>query len=168
MDHKIRIRNAVESDVVGILGILNYEIMNSTAIYDYVPKTEGHLIHWLKEKRTSNIPVIVATLNNQVIGYGSYGAYRPRPAYQFTIEHSVYVHKEYQGQGVGKMILTHLIDLAIEGKYHVMMAVIDTLNTGSIAFHKAFGFEEVGQLREVGYKFDRWLNVTLMQLVLSE
>ncbi len=164
MVHKGNIKRAEKSDILGILEILNYEITHSTALYEYEPRSLAQQLDWFMDKQENNFPVIVVVKEGKVLGFGSFGAFRPRPAYRFTVEHSVYVHHEFHGQGIGKRLLKQLIALAKEDGYHSMIAVIDSLNAGSIQFHTTFGFVEIGQLREVGYKFDRWLDLTLMQL----
>ncbi|MGK4568688.1 N-acetyltransferase family protein [Flavobacterium sp. 3HN19-14] len=98
---------------------------------------------------------------------GSYGTFRIKAAYQFTVEHSVYVAEEFSGKGIGKLLLQQLIATAKEEGYHLMIGCIDADNSGSIAFHEKFGFEVTGHLKEVGFKFDRWLDLVLMQLVLK-
>ena len=150
-----------------ILEIVNYNILNSTAVYDYNPKTLADMEDWLQEKMENNWPVIVAVENETVIGYGTYGTFRFKEGYKYTVEHSVYVSNEHTGKGVGKLLLAELILLAKESGYHTMIGGIDADNKDSIEFHKKFGFVSVGLLKEVGFKFGRWLNVEFMQLILS-
>ncbi|MNE50515.1 N-acyltransferase YncA [compost metagenome] len=114
-----------------------------------------------------NLPVIVAEFENMPIGYATYGTFREKIGYQYTIEHSVYVAQEFIGQGVGKLLLGELIQLAKKQGYHVMIGAIDAENSGSITFHEKFGFKVVGTIREVGYKFDHWLDLVFMQLILK-
>lgn len=102
----------------------------------------------------------------KVIGFGYYSEFRFREAYKFTVEHSVYVHPNHHGKGIGKLLLTELIRLAKAQNLHTMIGVIDSENTGSIAFHEKMGFETVGVIKESGYKFDRWLSSVFMQLML--
>mgnify|MGYP004727013515 CR=1 FL=1 len=105
---------------------------------------------------------------DQVIGYATYGDWRPWDGYRFTVEHSVYVHPDAQGQGVGKHLMQQLITSARKQGKHVMVAGIESGNTGSIILHQKLGFTESGTLREVGTKFGRWLDLTFMQLKLGE
>jgi L-amino acid N-acyltransferase YncA len=114
-----------------------------------------------------DLPVIVAETENGTIGYATYGTFRHKIGYRFTVEHSVYVAEEFLGKGVGKLLLAELIQLAKKQKYHTMIGVIDSENKGSIAFHKKYGFETVGVIKESGYKFDRWLSSVFMQLILE-
>ncbi|WP_196889239.1 GNAT family N-acetyltransferase [Aureivirga sp. CE67] len=163
----VHLRKATLEDIPGILEILNYEILNRTAIYFYEARTLAQQIEWFEEKLEQKFPVLVAVKNEQIVGFGSFGKFRPKPAYQFTVEHSVYVSKDFQGLGIGKILLEELILIAKNDNYHSMIGVIDANNKSSIAFHEKFGFKEVGVLREVGYKFDTWLDISLMQLVLK-
>lgn len=161
------IRPAVIEDLTSILEIVNHAILYTTAIYDYNQRTLDEQLIWFEEKQASNFPVVVAESNNEVIGFGTYGAFRVKIGYRFTVEHSVYVSDKATGKGIGKLLLQKLIDLAKEQNFHSMIGVIDATNLGSIAFHKKFGFQEVGVLKEAGYKFDKWLDVSLMQLLLK-
>lgn len=164
---EITIRPATLADLPAILEIVNYAILNTTAIYDYEARTLEEQKTWFEEKQTSQFPVIVAELTNEVLGFGTFGTFRIKVGYRFTIEHSVYVTDKATGKGIGKLILQKLIDLAKEQNYHSMIGVIDASNSGSIEFHKKFGFVEAGVLKQAGYKFDKWLDVSLMQLLLK-
>jgi phosphinothricin acetyltransferase len=113
------------------------------------------------------MPVLVCEINGQAVAYGSYGIFRAWDAYKFSVEHSIYVHKNFQGQGIGKQLLIALIDKAKQDGYHTMIAGIDADNQKSCEFHKKLGFFEVGRFKEVGYKFDRWLDLVFMQLMLN-
>lgn len=163
----VKIRPAVFSDLDTILEIINHEILNSTSIYDYEPRDfETHKL-WFEEKQAKNLPVIVAEHDNAPIGFATFGPFRQKEAYQFTVEHSVYVSEEFIGKGAGKLLLSHLIRLAKEQGYHTMIGAIDAENQDSIEFHKKFGFEEIGRCKEVGFKFEKWLDLSLMQLMLK-
>ena len=164
---QIKIREAAVDDVGGILEIVNFSILNSTAIYDYDLRSLEQQLQWFEEKKTSGFPVFVAEVNNIVAGFGSYGTFRIKAAYQFTVEHSVYVAEAYKGTGLGKLLLKRLITTAKAEGYHLMIGCIDADNSGSIAFHEKFGFTVTGHLKEVGYKFGRWLDLVLMQLILK-
>ena len=109
--------------------------------------------------------MIVAELDGIVVGFGMYSEFRFREAYQFTVEHSVYVSDDFQSKGVGKQLLQELINLARKQKLHTMIGVIDSENQSSVVFHEKFGFKTVGVIKESGYKFDRWLDSVLMQLL---
>jgi phosphinothricin acetyltransferase len=153
--------------MVAILEITNHEILNSTVLYEYEPRSLTTQQIWFNDKMANGWPVLVAELDEVVVGFGSYGKFRERIAYRFSVEHSVYVHKDHRGLGIGHALMAELIRQAKEAGFHTMIAGIDSSNSGSVEFHRKFGFEAVGTFREVGYKFDRWLNVTFMQLLLQ-
>lgn len=164
---EIKIRPYLSSDAETIISILNYYILNSTALYDYQIRTIEQQQAIFDEKIKKGFPIIVATINERVVGFGYYSEFRFREAYKFTVEHSVYVSPDNHGKGIGKVILQNLIDLAKEQKLHTMIGVIDSENESSINFHQQFGFEVVGNIRESGFKFERWLHSILMQLILE-
>jgi L-amino acid N-acyltransferase len=164
----MHIREAQHKDLEIILNIMNDAILNTTSIYDYEIRTDEFVINWFNKKRLDDMPVLVFEINNQAVAYGSYGIFRAWDAYKFSVEHSIYVHKNFQGQGIGKQLLIALIDKAKKNGYHTMIAGIDAANQKRCGFHKKFGFFEVGRFKEVGYKFDRWLDLVFMQLMLNE
>lgn len=161
----IEIRPYSTEDTQAILDIINYNILNSTALYDYHPRSLTQQTTILEEKLTKDFPVIVALADKKVVGFGYYSEFRFREAYKFTVEHSVYVANDYHGKGIGKLLMETLIDLARKQKLHTMIAVIDSENQSSVEFHEKFGFKTVGIIKESGYKFDRWLDSVFMQLV---
>ena len=163
----VSLRPAKPNDVPGILAIMNHNILHSTAVYDYDPKNVQEIEAWFQEKQEAGWPVIVADENGSVVGYGTYGTFRYKQGYRFTVEHSVYVAESYAGKGIGKLLLSELITIAKASGYHTMIGGIDAQNTASIAFHKKFGFKEAGTIKEAGFKFGRWLDVTFMQLMLD-
>ena len=164
---EIKIRPAIFSDIDTILEIVNHQILHSTSNYDYEPHDFETQKLWFEKKLENNFPVIVAEFENGTIGYATYGSFREKIGYQFTVEHSVYVAQEFIGKGIGKLLLAELIGLAKDQGYHVMIGAIDADNSGSITFHEKFGFKVTGTIREVGYKFDHWLDLVLMQLILE-
>jgi L-amino acid N-acyltransferase len=164
---KIQIRPYQTEDTQAILDIINYNILNSTALYDYKIRSFEQQQNILEEKIYKNFPVIVAELNGQVVGFGMYSEFRFREAYKFTVEHSVYVNKDFYGKSIGQQLLQELIALAKKQKLHTMIAVIDAENQGSVVFHEKFGFKTVGIIKESGFKFDRWLDSVFMQLILD-
>jgi L-amino acid N-acyltransferase len=163
----IIIRPATQEDMTSVLEIVNYEILHTTAIWDYDVRTLPQQIAILEEKNQKKFPFIVAIFEGKVIGFGTYGTFRFKIGYQFTVEHSVYVNKDFHGKGAGKLLLSELIAMAKAQKLHTMIGVIDSENTSSITFHEKFGFKTVGFIKESGYKFDRWLNSVFMQLLLE-
>ena len=164
---KIAIRPYQTEDAQAILDIINYNILHSTALYDYNIRTYEQQKAILDDKLAKNFPVIVAEANGQVVGFGMYSEFRFREAYKFTVEHSVYVANDYHGKGIGNLLLAELITLAKVQKLHTMIAVIDAENQGSVSFHEKFGFKTVGIIKESGYKFNRWLHSVFMQLILE-
>ena len=154
-------------DTQAILDIINYNIINSTALYDYNIRTFEQQKSILDDKLSKGFPVIIAEIDEEVIGFGMYSEFRFREAYKFTVEHSVYVNQHFHGKGIGKILLQELIRIAKEQKLHTMVAVIDEENQSSIEFHEKFGFKVVGVIKESGYKFDRWLHSVFMQLILE-
>ena len=163
---EIKIRPYHVSDTTAVLEIVNDIILTSTALYDYEPRTESQQIAIFQDKLSKDFPIIVATANEKVVGFGYYSEFRFREAYKFTVEHSVYANRDFIGKGVGKLIMRNLLDLATAQKLHTMIAVIDAENESSIAFHQKFGFETVGIIKESGFKFDRWLHSVIMQKML--
>ena len=161
----IKIRPYKTVDTQSILDIINHNILHSTSLYDYNIRSYEQQKTILEEKIKKNFPVIVAELDGIVVGFGMYSEFRFREAYQFTVEHSVYVSEDFHGNGVGKQLLQELINLARKQKIHTMIGVIDSENQGSVVFHEKFGFKTVGIIKESGYKFDRWLDSVLMQLL---
>lgn len=164
---KIKLRDYITEDTQEILDIINYNILNSTALYDYKVRSYEQQKVLLEEKINKNFPVIIAELDGVVVGFGMYSEFRFREAYKFTVEHSVYVNKDFHGKGIGKLLLQELIELAKKQGLHTMIAVIDSENQSSIDFHEKFGFKTVGIIKESGFKFDRWLHSVFMQLILE-
>jgi L-amino acid N-acyltransferase YncA len=163
---EIQIRAYQTEDTKAILDIINHAILHSTSLYDYSVRSFEQQKAILEEKIQKGFPVIVAENKGEVLGFGMYSEFRFREAYQFTVEHSVYVADNQLGKGIGKMLLSELITLAKAQKLHTMIGVIDSENQNSIAFHEQFGFKIVGIIKESGYKFDRWLDSVFMQLLL--
>ena len=146
-----------------ILAITNDAIVNSTALFEYQPRTLAQQQDWFAHKQADGWPVLVAEVGPAVVGFGTFGPFRDRPAYHPTVEHSVYVANGQRGCGIGRLLVEALIADARKRGLHTMIGGIDGSNAGSLAFHAALGFEEVGRLTEVGWKFDRWLDLVFMQ-----
>ena len=163
----IEIRDYIIEDTPAILDIINHNILNSTALYDYEPRSLEIQITIFKDKLIKGFPIIVATENQQLVGFGYYSEFRFREAYKYTVEHSVYTKSDAFGKGVGKLLMTELIFRAKAQNLHTMIGVIDSENTNSIAFHEKFEFKKVGIIQESGFKFDRWLHSVFMQLMLK-
>ena len=162
------IREAETKDLPVILDIMNEAILNTTAVYDYEPKMMAFVEDWFQKKQLDKAPVLIYEMDQKAIAYGTYGRFRPRDAYRYSVEHSIYVHKDFRGAGAGTQLLYALIKRAQEEGYHTMIAGIDAANEKSYGFHKKMGFVEAGRVKEVGYKFDTWLDLIFMQLMLKK
>lgn len=150
-----------------ILEILNAAIANTTALYDYRPRTAASMVSWFDAKFEHNFPVIGAVdPQGRLMGFASYDRFRSRPACKYTLEHSVYVHASHQGRGVGRALLELLIAAAIEQQYHTLIGAVDMNNRASIALHERLGFVHSGTIREAAFKFGRWLDLGFYQLLL--
>jgi len=151
-----------------ILAIFNDAILTSTALYDYKARTSQNMVSWFEAKRAGGFPVIgVEDGDGELMGFGSYGTFRAFPAYKYTVEHSVYVHRDHRGKGLGRVLMEALIDAARRNDLHAMIGGIDAANAGSIALHERLGFKHYGTLPQVGFKFGRWLDLAFYQLLLE-
>jgi phosphinothricin acetyltransferase len=163
------IRPATRDDVPGILVILNDAILNTTASWHHEPRTLEQQLAWFDEKRVEGWPVLVAvTESGDVVGWATFGAFRPWTGYRFTVEHSVYVHPDHRRQGIATRLLTELIEEARRRGMHVMVGGASAENEDSIVLHETLGFERVGRFREVGEKFGRRLDLVFLQLLLEQ
>ena len=163
----IIIKPADEANLASILSILNHAIVHTTAVYDYEPRQPEDIAQWFTEKQQGNFPVIIALENDTVLGYATYAPFKNKEGYKFCVEHSVYVAEGHAGKGIGKLLMTELIQLAKAQNLHTIIALIDADNIGSIIFHEKLGFSKTGVLKQVGYKFNRWLDLQFMQLTLN-
>jgi phosphinothricin acetyltransferase len=163
------IRPATSGDLDAILDIYNHAVMHTTASYDYEPWPRPKRVEWFEDHVQNNYPVLVAeNSGGQILGWGSLSRFHSRPGYRFTAEDSIYVAEEARGRGVGKQLLAPLIDAARQRQFHSIIGLIDAQNEASVRLHARFGFEKVAFLKQVGHKFDRWLDVVYMQLMLGE
>lgn len=151
-----------------ILEIFNEAIVNSTALYDYRERSIESMTPWFAAKRNGNFPVIgLESDDGTLLGFASYGTFRAWPAYQYSVEHSIYIHREHRGRGLGKILLDAIIAEAQQRQVHTLIGGIDATNAASIALHAKAGFIEAGIIRQAAYKFDRWLDLAFYQLILS-
>jgi phosphinothricin acetyltransferase len=151
-----------------ILAILNEAIENSTALYDYKPRTPAMMEAWFAAKEQGQYPVIGAVgESGRLLGFGTYGMFRDRPAYKYTVEHSVYVDRDARGRGIGRQLLVAVIERARAQDYHVLIGGIDADNVASVELHRKLGFTSCGEIREAGFKFGRWLHLHFYQLILD-
>jgi phosphinothricin acetyltransferase len=151
-----------------ILDIFNHAILHSTALYDYKPRTAEQMLGWFAAKRDGGFPVLgLEDEAGTLLGFASYGLFRPQPAYKYTMEHSVYIHHSQRGRGLGRVLMEALIEQARQRDVHVLVGAIDAANQGSRALHEKLGFKLVGLLPQVGFKFGGWLDLVLYQLLLE-
>ena len=168
MPHHTLVQCTFERHAAAILDILNDAIVHSTALYDYQPRQMQNMVTWFEAKRAGHFPVIgIEDAQGTLLAFGSYGSFRAFPAYKYTVEHSVYVHKNHRGHGLGAHIMQALMAAAKEQDLHAMVGAIDANNAGSIALHERLGFKHVGTLPQVGFKFGRWLDLAFYQLLLE-
>ena len=155
-----------ERHASAILAILNDAIVNSTALYDYKPRTPENMVTWFATKRANNFPVIgVEDANGKLLGFASYGTFRAFPAYKYTVEHSIYVEKDSRGLGLGRKLLEEIVRQAQANGMHTVVGAIDASNNTSIALHERLGFTHSGTVKHAGFKFGRWLDVAFYQRV---
>ena len=167
---RVAIRAARLSDAEGIRQIYNEEVLNGTSTFDIEPRSLAVQQSWLQD-RSGVHAVLVATPDRDddtVVGFASLSPFHSRPAYNTTVENSVYVHVDHRGKGVGRALLVELIALAQSHGFHTVIARVSGKNEASVAAHRSAGFEVIGVEREVGRKFGRWLDVTVMQLMLRD
>lgn len=165
-----RIKDATIDDVAAITAIQNARLATTTHEYTEELHTEDDRREWLGEQQRAGCPVLVAEEDGQVVGWTSYGPFRDNarwPGYRFAVEHTIHVRESHWGHGVGRALLETLVDRARQMGVHVMVGGIDSTNVDSIAFHERLGFVECARIREVGWKHGHWLDLVLMQRVLS-
>ncbi len=163
----VTIRTATQEDLPGILEIYNEAVVNTTATYDYEARPLEHRRAWFEDHQRRDLPVFVAvTPEGRVVGWSALNPYHDRMGFRFTSENSVYVAADQRGRGIGRLLIPPLIEAARERGLHAILAAIDAQNEASIRLHAAFGFERVGQFKQVGFKFGRWLDVVFMERLL--
>lgn len=160
--HSLAIREAIDADLPAITALLNHSIATSTASWALTPKTEAEMAGWLEARRRNGFAALVAEREGRFLGHGAYATFRATEGYARTVEHSVYVRPEAQGQGVGGALIEALAARAAAAGFHAMIGCIGSENAGSLRLHARLGFREVGRLPEIGRKFDRWLDLVLM------
>lgn len=162
----VKTRLAKEEDLQQLLDIYNEIIANTTAVYQYDLHTLEMRREWFETKQQQGFPVFVAEDENMIVGFSTFGSFRNWQAYKYTVENSVYVHAAHRGKGISKLLMQPLIDAAKDMKLHAIVAGIDATNNISIELHKKFGFVEVAHFKEVGSKFDRWLDLVFMERII--
>lgn len=168
INDSIYIRLMRDADAAAIHDILNQAIVHSTAVYDYEPLSEQDFQRWLTEKREKSLPVIVSEGENGMItGFATYGSFRHKIANRFSVEHSLYVHEQARGKGIGKRLLSEIENLALRNGMHTIFGCIDSENEVSLSLHYSLGYEKAGYLKECAWKFDRWLDLVIVQKLLK-
>lgn len=162
----IHVRRAMVGDVSGILEIYNDAVLNTTASYDYEPRTLEQRMAWFDDHERNHYPIFVASNPaGRIVGWSALNRFHDRMGYRFTAENSIYIAADMRGQGIGKQLMPPLIEGARKKSLHAILAVIDASNEASIRLHARFGFQNVGHFKEVGFKFGRWLDVIYMELL---
>jgi L-amino acid N-acyltransferase len=159
----MQIRDAVQADFDQITAIYNEVLTNSTAIYNDHPATVDERISWWRNRIAQDFPVLVAAEGDHIAGFATFGDFRAWPGYRFTVEGTVHIQADSRGQGVGTELLKGILGGAKSMGKHVMIAGVDSENKASLRFLERFGFERAGTLREVGYKFERYLDLVFLQ-----
>ncbi|WP_276643944.1 GNAT family N-acetyltransferase [Siccibacter turicensis] len=162
------VRHASEQDCSAIATIYNHAVVHTAAIWNDKTVDAKNRVEWLALRRNAGYPVLVMEDDGAVVGYASFGDWRAFDGFRHTVEHSVYVHPDHQGKGIGRQLMVQLIDEARAIGKHVMVAGIETQNVASIALHQSLGFAITAQMPQVGTKFGRWLDLTFMQRQLDD
>jgi phosphinothricin acetyltransferase len=167
MRAEVAIRDATEADAEAVQAIYAHHVLHGTASYDVEPPSVSTMSDKIRYVREVGWPFIVAQLGGEIAGYAYATQFRDREAYRFTAEDSIYVHPAMMGRGIGTRLLKALLERSAECGFKTMVAVIGGAEPASIAVHAALGFEEVGRLKAVGWKKERWLDNVYMQRTLS-
>jgi L-amino acid N-acyltransferase YncA len=163
-EQSIRVRDVAERDMASVQAIYAHQVLHATSTFEVTPPSTKELLSRRSGILALGLPYLVAEIEGEVVGYSYATHYRPRVAYQYTIEDSVYVAQDAQGRGIGTHLLAALITRCEQGSWRQMLAVIgDSGNAASIALHQRLGFRTVGTLGSVGFKFGRWVDAVFMQ-----
>ncbi|MBS4048272.1 MAG: N-acetyltransferase [Alphaproteobacteria bacterium] len=163
----MKIRDATLEDAESIRAIYNDAVLNTTAVFDYTAREPQAQIDWLQMKTAQNLPVLVAEDAGTVLGYASYGPFRPWPAYLYTVENAIYIAPQSRGKGIGAQLLAPLLQIATERGLRTMIAGITADNVASLRLHEKLGYRHAGLIREAGWKFERWLDLVFLQRMLQ-
>ena len=159
----IAVRDAARDDLVGVLAIYNEVIATSTAVFIEQPVVLEDRERWLAARHELGYPVLVACDESGVVGFGSFGDFRAWPGYRYTVEHSVHVRADRRGEGIGTELVRALIERAAALGKHMIIAGVEAENTASIRLHERLGFTAAARFSEVGWKFDRWLDLVFLE-----
>ncbi len=157
-----------EDHLPAIRTIYNDAIENTTALYEYRPRSAETIRVWWEGKRQAGYPVLgIERPQGGLAGFASWGPFRPFPAFKYSVEHSVYVAADCRGGGIGRRLLESIVAEAVSHQLHLLIGGIDSSNAASIALHRSLGFEHAGTIRQAGFKFGRWLDLEFWQLCLA-
>jgi phosphinothricin acetyltransferase len=163
---RVLVRDADVEDLPGVLQIYNEIIAHSTAVYSDTAVTLADRLQWWRARTAQGYPVLVAGEPADILGFATFGDFRSWPGYRYTVEHTVHVRHDCRARGIGRELMQVLLGRAAACGKHMMIAGIDATNDASIRFHERLGFTRAAVLHEVGYKFDRWLDLLFMQRAL--
>lgn len=158
------IRESSEKDLKDILEIYNDAILNTTSIYAYKIQNLEEKKQWYEKKKQDGYPLLVFEESGRVVGFATFGPFREWPAYKYTIEHSIYVHKDYRNKGIATRLMKEIIKIANKREYATLVAGIDAANEVSIKMHEKMGFKYSGTVTKAGFKFGKWLDLAFYQL----
>jgi L-amino acid N-acyltransferase YncA len=161
------VRDATMNDAEAIRAIYNDAVLNTTAVFDYAAREPQAQRDWLQMKAEQKLPVLVADDAGTVLGYASYGPFRPWPAYLYTVENAIYIAPQSRGKGIGAQLLSPLLQIASERGLRTMIAGITADNAASLRLHEKLGYRQAGVIREAGWKFERWLDLVFLQRMLQ-
>ena len=161
------IRDAIAEDVPAVLAIYNEVIATSTAVYRDTPATLDDRLEWFNARQAQSYPILVAADASGLLGFASYGDFRAWPGYRFSVEHTVHIRDDQRGRGVGTALMQALITRAVEQGKHVMIGGVDAENEASLRFHERLGFVRAARLHQVGFKFNRWLDLVFVERILD-
>jgi phosphinothricin acetyltransferase len=161
-------RLASLDDAAAMAEIYNFEVENSTATMDLVPRTLSDQRQWIADRSGAFSALVAVTSNGEIVGFAALSPFKERAAYRPTVEDSIYVHRDFARQGIGRQLLSELLNMASTSGFHSVMARIEASGTASQALHASLGFRRVGEEIEVARKFNRWLDIVVMQRLLSE
>lgn len=163
----IEIRDATMDDAEAIRAIYNDAVLNTTAVFDYAAREPQAQRDWMAMKAEQKMPVLVAVEGATVVGYSSFGQFRPWPAFLYCVENAIYIAPNQRGKGIGQTLLGALIRVATERGFRSMVAGITAENTASLHLHEKMGFQRTGLIKDSGWKFDRWLDLVFLQRMLQ-
>jgi L-amino acid N-acyltransferase YncA len=164
----VLVRDSLESDLAEIQAIYAHHVLHGTASFELTPPTLDEMRQRRADVVAKNLPYLVAEQNGQVVGYAYVTLYRPRPAYRFTVEDSVYVRDGLTGQGIGSLLLAQIIEICTENGYRQLMAVVGDASPPSVSLHQRHGFTLAGTFKSVGYKFGAWRDTAMLQRPLGD